>query len=104
MKFDSIFPLLNLAKLPNLARRPAEKLRDEALRMIEEWYTNCSNEDKKNLAPSMAGMIENAESEGWPLRDVASLVLSEIWALEANAPYGRSLPPFFLTLPLILNP
>jgi hypothetical protein len=38
----------------------------------------------------MLGMVEVAEGEGWSLRDVASFFLQEIWALEANAPYGES--------------
>jgi hypothetical protein len=104
MAFDSIFPLLNLAKLPNLARRPAEKLRDKALEIIEEWWVGCSEEDKKNLAPSMGSMIECSETEGWPLRDVASLVLSEIWALEANAPYGTFFSPLLLPLIFLSTP
>lgn len=92
MAFDAIFPLLNLSTLPAIARRPAEKSRDEALRMITEWWSTCSDEDRKSIAPSMLGMVECSESEGWPEKDLASLFLSEIWALEANAPYGKLHP------------
>lgn len=92
MAFDAAFPLLNLAALPAIARRPAEKARDEALRIIEEWWVDISDEDRQQLAPSMLGMVEASEAEGWPLRDIAAFFLSEIWALEANAPYGEFRP------------
>lgn len=95
MAFDTAFPLLNLAKLPNLARRPAEQAREKALDMIEEWWTSCSDEDKQQVSPSVKGMIGCWEKEGWPMRDLASLMLSEIWALEANAPYGELLASFW---------
>lgn len=50
---------------------------------------NVSDEDKKKIAPSMMGMVDCANGEGWPIRDVVGLFLSEIWALEANAPFGK---------------
>jgi hypothetical protein len=73
-----------------MARRSAERVREDALRMIEEWWIDLSDEDRKEIAPAMLGMVEVAEGEGWSLRDVASFFLQEIWALEANAPYGES--------------
>jgi cholesterol 7alpha-monooxygenase len=90
MAFDEAFPLLYLAGLPKMARRSAERVREDALRMIEEWWIDLSDEDRKEIAPAMLGMVEVAEGEGWSLRDVASFFLQEIWALEANAPYGES--------------
>jgi hypothetical protein len=34
-------------------------------------------------------MVEVAEAEAWPKRDVAALLLGDLWALEANAPNGE---------------
>ncbi|KAI9632941.1 cytochrome P450 [Dioszegia hungarica] len=100
MAFDEAFPLLYLAGLPKIARRSAEKIREDALRMIEEWWVDISFEDRKEIAPAMLGMVEVAEGEGWSLRDVASFFLQEIWALEANAPYAG----IWTILELLRNP
>ena len=59
------------------------------LRLIERWWQTTTKEERSGLAPPMLTMLDCAESEGWTWEDRASLILAELWALEANAPYGQ---------------
>ncbi|RSH90846.1 hypothetical protein EHS25_010022 [Saitozyma podzolica] len=86
--FDQAFPLLNLGKLPSFAKKPAEKARETMLSLVEEWWDSVTSEERETLAPALMAMVEVAEAEAWPKRDVAALLLGDLWALEANAPNG----------------
>lgn len=60
------------------------------LSLIEEWWDSVTTEDRETLAPALMAMVDVAEAEAWPKRDVAALLLGDLWALEANAPNGES--------------
>jgi hypothetical protein len=57
---------------------------------LVEWWKTTTEEDQKGLAPQIMITWDTKESEGWTDRDFMALLLAELWALEANAPYGKS--------------
>jgi hypothetical protein len=59
------------------------------LSLVEEWWDSVTSEERETLAPALMAMVEVAEAEAWPKRDVAALLLGDLWALEANAPNGE---------------
>jgi hypothetical protein len=88
--FDRFFPLLNLEQLPSIARRPAEnamfKLRDR----LGAWYTQQGKSAYKQMAPAMQCMVDVGGDREWTEGYIGGLILSELWALEANAPFSTS--------------
>lgn len=90
LAFDQFFPLLTLKELPVLARKPAVAAREQLLDLLVEWWKTTTEEDQKGLAPQIMITWDTKESEGWTDRDFMALLLAELWALEANAPYGKS--------------
>ena len=86
--FDKIFPLLNQTKVPLFLRTAAAGSREKLLADIGVWLTTISDDDKAIISPSNLAMLGVAETEQWTSRDMTALMLAELWALEANAPYG----------------
>lgn len=96
LKFDAAIPLLSLDALPSFLKGPALTPRAELAKLIVAWYSATSPAERESMAPSITGMRECAEADGWSEQDWATLVLSSLWALEANAPYGEFLVIVFV--------
>ena len=90
LAFDKGVPFLTLTSLPTVFRSPAIGAREKLLTQIGEWWATVTPEDRKLFAPSLTAMIEVSSAEGLSQRDWASLMITELWALEANAPYGQN--------------
>ncbi|ORX37132.1 cytochrome P450 [Kockovaella imperatae] len=88
--FDQSIPLLLLETLPSLLMSPARRTRTDLNKIIMDWWKTIREDLKAReaLAPSLIGMLDTGEEEGWSDDDLVSCALPELWALEANAPYA----------------
>ena len=70
----------------------ARKTVDNMHELLLEWWNDIRGDPKirEVLAPSLACMLDLGEQEGWSDGCMMSVALAELWALEANAPYGKS--------------
>ena len=88
LAFDQVVPILALGSLPNILRRPAIRQRENLKDRVEDWLATVTHEDLETMFVGERDTLETAKSEGWSVRDRVALVLGELWALEANAPYA----------------
>ena len=56
---------------------------------MEEWYRHATKNDLDNMSAACKVMMDIHADEGWSERDAVTLLLAELWALSANAPYGE---------------
>lgn len=58
---------------------------------MSDWWRRTKDDPKarESLAPSLLGMLDTGEEEGWKDDDLLACAVPELWALEANAPYGE---------------
>ena len=88
LAFDDAVPVLALGSLPNILRRSAVSKRETLKDCVENWLATITHEDLEMMFSGERNNLETAKSEGWAVRDRVGLVLGELWALEANAPYA----------------
>ena len=54
------------------------------------WYREQGKAVRHQMAPAMQCMLEAADDREWSDAMFGGLFLSELWALEANAPISES--------------
>lgn len=60
------------------------------MKLIVEWYATTTPADQAEMAPNIMAMRDSVDVAGWSEWDWGTLLLADLWALEANAPFGAS--------------
>jgi hypothetical protein len=82
-RFDKGFPVLSLS-LPSFMTRGPQQAREDMIALISDWWAKDGVKAMGDVPAITREMMEICDVEGFNLYDRGSLLLGELWALEAK--------------------
>jgi cytochrome P450 len=92
LAFDKTFPLLAAGFMPDFVTYSGRKLRSQLTDVIQQWLEERWNAEQgerdESACELVKKMVDDSRAAGYNDRDVAALLLTDLWALQANSTWA----------------
>ncbi|KDR67461.1 hypothetical protein GALMADRAFT_258407 [Galerina marginata CBS 339.88] len=92
LAFDNAFPLLAAGFMPDFVTSTGRKVRSQLTDVIQQWLKEHWDAEKgerdESASDLVKRMVDDSRAAGYSDRDVAGVLLTDLWALQANSTWA----------------